>query len=49
LKEKIEEKKMHKNEAKEAYYGKLVEYEVQQRLVKDIEWLGKLKEAHNER
>lgn len=40
---------MHKNESKEIHYGKLVDYEVQQRLIKDIEWLAKLKVAHKER
>ena len=40
---------MSKNECKEVYYGKLVDFEIQGRLVKDVEWLGKLKVAHDER
>jgi uncharacterized iron-regulated protein len=40
LKDRIEEKKASKNECKEDYYGKLVAFEVEGRLVKDIEWLA---------
>jgi hypothetical protein len=39
----------NKNEAKEQFYGRFVEYEIQQRLLKDIEWLTKTKEGQQER
>jgi hypothetical protein len=35
--------------AREAYYTKMIEYEVEQKLVKDIMWLEKTKQAYIER
>ncbi len=46
---RVAELRASKNEAKEDFYGKLVEYEIQQRLLKDIDWLTKTKEAQRER
>jgi hypothetical protein len=42
---KIKEERAAKNEAKEEFYSKMIEYEIEQRLLKDIDWLSKTKEA----
>jgi len=38
-----------KYDAKEKYYGKLVEYEIQQKFIRDIQWLTQTKAAYMER
>jgi len=41
----IAELKAKKNKAKEDYYEQMIAYEVEAKLVKDILWLEKTKEA----
>jgi len=41
--------KKQKYELKEAFYGSLCDYEIEQHLVKDIEWIQKTKEQASER
>ena len=38
-----------KYEAKEAYYGKLIEYEIEQKFIRDIQWLSSTKATIMER
>jgi hypothetical protein len=38
-----------KYEAKEAYYGKLIEYEIEQKFMRDIQWLSSTKATIMER
>jgi hypothetical protein len=39
LYDKIKAIRREKKDAKEKYYGKLVEYEIQQSFIRDIQWL----------
>lgn len=41
--------KADKNAAKETYYTQMIEYEVEQKLIRDIVWLDKTREAAMER
>ena len=41
--------KADKLAAKEKYYAKMVDFEVEQRLIRDVMWLTKTKEAMMER
>lgn len=41
--------KADKNAAKEAYYTQMIEYEVEQKMIRDIVWLDKTREAFMER
>ena len=41
----IAELKTKRNESKEAYYGAMIAYEVEQRFIRDIMWLDKTKQG----
>lgn len=41
--------KTKKNELRETFYGLMCDYEVQQALIKDIEWISKTKDMAAER
>jgi len=45
----IAKTKAEKLKAKDDYYTKMIEYEVEQKLIKDIMWLEKTKQAYVER
>lgn len=49
IREQIAKIKEEKQKAKEVYYGQMIEYEVEQRLIRDIMWLEKTKTAYLER
>lgn len=49
LLEKISTLRTKKRQAKETFYGSMCDYEIQQSLIKDIEWIAKTKQMVVER
>jgi hypothetical protein len=45
----IQAVRKEKYDAKEKYYGKLVDYEIEQKFIRDIQWLTQTKAAFMER
>lgn len=47
--EKKRELQNKKRECKEAFYGRMCDYEIQQALIKDIEWITQTKQMVSEK